>query len=173
MTERYDDDEKDIPQGARKPGGEGERLWIARDLIRRGEVPAGAVHTWLWLRCLCQDSGPGRAFSMEELAELSGKSQATLYEHLRILKQAGALGWERAGKGRMRVVFETGEETHPGTRGAAEEERTGEEETRRHGDAERGSVGEEGIRKSGIQETGIRKSGIQNSGNAPSLKQIF
>lgn len=155
-----------------QPEGQRAVVCIPRELIRRRGLTAGAVHTWLWLRCLWLEGGPGGAFSMEELARLSGKSQATLYEHLRRLKEAGALRWVQAGKGRLRVIFEgEGEAEGHGEAGKGEGESGVDNSRPRAPKSETQILGarKSEIQISGVQKSGIQKTGIQKAGNAPSL----
>jgi hypothetical protein len=51
------------------------------------------AHTWLQLRCLAVDAGQTAACTPDRLAQLTGKCLATLYRHLRRLKNAGLLDW--------------------------------------------------------------------------------
>jgi hypothetical protein len=51
--------------------------------------------TWLQLRALAWKNNETPPITMKTLAELTGKSERTLYGHMRVLKSLGALRWRK------------------------------------------------------------------------------
>ncbi len=70
-------------------------LLIPQALLFGQEVNAGACHTWLQLAGLADETGCTPPLDLDELSRWTGKSLATLYRHLGLLKQAGVLDWIR------------------------------------------------------------------------------
>jgi hypothetical protein len=86
-----------------------ERITIPRNLITQAGMSTGTLSTWLWLQALSQGNPPDRVYSVKELAALTGKSESTIYEHLRALRRQEELQWEKAGRGRFRLRLKPAE----------------------------------------------------------------
>jgi hypothetical protein len=86
-----------------------ESVAFLRNMIDQADLSTALLNTWLWLRALSQSSPPDRVYSVKELAALTGKSESTIYEHLRALKRHEEFQWEKAGRGRFRFRFKTAE----------------------------------------------------------------
>jgi hypothetical protein len=68
---------------------------IPQTLLFGQAVDACACHTWVQLACLADEAGCTPPLELDELVRWTGKSRATLYRHLGLLKQAGVLDWTR------------------------------------------------------------------------------
>ncbi len=80
-------------------------ILIPHNLLFGDRFPACLTQTWLQLRSLAGEAGLTPSFSSEGLARLTGKSLATLYRHLRRLKDAGLLDW-RCLASELQISFE-------------------------------------------------------------------
>jgi hypothetical protein len=79
-------------------------ILIPKNLFFGDCLPACLAQTWMQLRCLAGEAGHTAPFSSEGLARLTGKSLATLYRHLRRLKEAGMLDWRCFSSG-LQIYF--------------------------------------------------------------------
>lgn len=81
-------------------------LFVPTALIFDKELPAAAKDTAVQLRALGWGKDETPALSITQLEELTGKSQSTLYGHMRLLRLRGALRWRSAGTTEIIVAFE-------------------------------------------------------------------
>jgi hypothetical protein len=82
-------------------------ILIPQSLLFGDGLPACLAHTWLQLRCLAGESELTPPVPAQDLIRLTGKSLATLYRHLRRLKDFGLLDW-RCLDGGLQVSFAAG-----------------------------------------------------------------
>lgn len=94
------------PYAMTTPSGD---ISVPAALICAPGLPAAALHTWMQLRLLAQGGQAIAAGSMRELSRLTGKSPSTLYNHLAMLKNCGALRWRSAGQGVLSITFSSPE----------------------------------------------------------------
>jgi hypothetical protein len=76
-------------------------------LIQNRAIPAAMLQTWVLLRSLAPTGDETPPLSMQQLAEVTGKSPSSLHRHLAFLKSAGALDWRPGGWGVMVYSFAT------------------------------------------------------------------
>ncbi len=78
---------------------------IPTRMIYNSQLPPAVVHTWIQLRGLAWDGTDTPPLSMQELAALTGRSQATIYGHMSQLRFIAALSWVSTGQGKIIVSF--------------------------------------------------------------------
>ena len=78
---------------------------VSPRMIYYPQLPPSVILTWIQLRGLAWGGTVTPSLSMQELAEVTGKSQATIYKHLVILRQIQRLYWRSAGDGSIVVFF--------------------------------------------------------------------
>lgn len=81
-------------------------LFVPVGLIFDKLLPPAAKDTAVQLRALAWGQDETPPLSLEQLTELTGKSQSTLYGHMRLLRLRGVLRWRPAGTTEIIVVFE-------------------------------------------------------------------
>jgi hypothetical protein len=86
-------------------------VFIPTIMIYHRELPSSVVHTWIQLRGLAWDREETPQLSMQQLSDLTGKAQSTLYGHMALLRSWGALRMRPSVKGTFIVAFpaDTGE----------------------------------------------------------------
>jgi hypothetical protein len=69
--------------------------------------------TWVRLYCLVWDARVTSALSIQQLVQLTGKIQVTIFRHLSQLKSISALDWHSTGDGRIIISFDDGQSNKP------------------------------------------------------------
>jgi len=72
-------------------------------LLFNQQIPESAKVTWLQLRSLAWGVEETPEFSAEQFEDWTGKSQSTLYAHMRLLRSGGALSWRQGSKSTLIV----------------------------------------------------------------------
>lgn len=67
------------------------------------DIPAAVRDTWAQLRALAWGRGETPELSINQIAEITGKTKSTLYEHMRLLRLRAVLSW-RAGSQATYIV---------------------------------------------------------------------
>jgi hypothetical protein len=78
-------------------------------------IGANALRTWICLRGLAWRGGETPPLSIEEIAQLVGKSHSAMYAHLALLRNRNARMWEAAGRGKIRLRFQVDSEASIGS----------------------------------------------------------
>jgi len=78
---------------------------IPTHLIYQPHLPPAILLTWVRLNCLAGDSRLTPALSIQQLVQLTGKSQVTIFRHLSQLKSISALDWRTNADGRIIISF--------------------------------------------------------------------
>lgn len=79
--------------------------FVPASLIFNSDIPPGVFHTWVQLRSLAWGRDETPSISLAQLAELTGKSQTSLYGHMAFLRKWGALRWRPSETGTLIVSF--------------------------------------------------------------------
>lgn len=79
--------------------------FVPASLIYHRDIPPVVFHTWVQLRSLAWGQNETPSISLAQLAELTGKSQTSLYGHMAFLRKWGALRWRPSGTGTLIVSF--------------------------------------------------------------------
>lgn len=82
-------------------------VFVPLGLIHNRAIPATVLQTWVQLRSLAPTGDETPPLRMQQLAEITGKSQSCLYRHMTFLRSAGALDWRPGGWGVMIYSFAT------------------------------------------------------------------
>lgn len=98
-----------IPRPMPAPQG----IFIPTHLIYHPRLPPAILVTWVRLNCLAQDGRIAAALSIQQLVQLTGKSQVTIFKHLSQLKSISALDWRSTGDGRIIISFNDGLSNKP------------------------------------------------------------
>jgi hypothetical protein len=93
-----------VPRPLRPPRG----IFSPTGLLFDPELPDTVKTTAMQLRALGWGQDETPALSMKQICQELGKSQATLYGHMRLLRLRGALRWRPAGPTEIIVSFEPG-----------------------------------------------------------------
>jgi hypothetical protein len=93
-----------MPRPLRPPRG----VFVTTQLIFDAELSDAVKTTGIQLRALAWGQDETPPISMHQLCVETGKSQATLYGHMRLLRLRGALRWRPAGPTEIIVTFEPG-----------------------------------------------------------------
>jgi hypothetical protein len=80
-------------------------IFIPTHMIFNPQLPPSVLFTWIQLRCLAWGGWVTPSLSMRELTKIIGKSQATLYRHMSLLRYMDALCWRSTGKGTIKFSF--------------------------------------------------------------------
>jgi hypothetical protein len=80
-------------------------VFIPTHMVYNSQLPPALLVTWIQLRGLAWDGWVTPSLSMQELATLTGKRQATLYRHMSQLRHLGALSWHTTESGLIIVSF--------------------------------------------------------------------
>jgi len=65
------------------------------------------IHTWIQLRGLAWGQDETPQLGISQLSELTGKSRSTIFGHMALLRQWGALRWRSSEEGTLIVTFPT------------------------------------------------------------------
>jgi len=74
-------------------------------MIYNPQLSPAVILTWIQLRGLAWGGTVTPPLRMQELAALTGKSQATIYSHMSLLRHMLALSWRSTEKGKIIVTF--------------------------------------------------------------------
>jgi len=80
-------------------------IFIPTRMIFNPQLAPVVLVTWIQLRCLAWDGWVTPSLSMQELTRITGKSQATLYGHMSLLRSMSALRWRSTRQGRITISF--------------------------------------------------------------------
>ena len=80
-------------------------VFVSSRMIYHPQLPPAVILTWIQLRGLAWGGTVTPPLSMQELADLTGKCQATIYSHLELLRQMRRLSWSSAGNASIIVSF--------------------------------------------------------------------
>ena len=80
-------------------------IFIPTRMIFNPQLPPAVLSTWIQLRCLAWSGWVTPSLSMQELTKITGKSQATIYGHMSLLRSLSALQWRSTGQGTIIVSF--------------------------------------------------------------------
>lgn len=75
-------------------------------LLFDDQLTPAALQTWAQLRALAWGKPETPSLSLQQIYEMTGKKPSTLYGHMAILRDRGALRWRPAGSGTLIVSFE-------------------------------------------------------------------
>ena len=78
---------------------------VPAHLVFDSKLPPAVLLTWIQLRAIAHEGEARSPISLGELSRLTGKSQATLYRHMALLKNASALRWRSKCKGSISLTF--------------------------------------------------------------------
>jgi hypothetical protein len=81
-------------------------LFVTTGLAFDRTLPEKVKMTWIQLRMLGWGSDETPPISMDQISELTGKKQSTIYEHMAVLRDRGALRWRPAQKGTLILSFD-------------------------------------------------------------------
>lgn len=84
------------PRGIETP------TWLLYDK----EISPAVRDTWTQLRGFAWGSDRTPPLKVNTVAEITGKSESTIYEHMRLLRDRTALQWQAAGNGEIIVFFD-------------------------------------------------------------------
>jgi hypothetical protein len=87
--------------------------FIPTSWIYNRELSAAVVLTWMQLRGLAWGGAQTPELNIKQLANLTGKSSSTLYGHMTLLRNRGALRWHSSVKGTFIITFEVEETSEP------------------------------------------------------------
>lgn len=156
-------------------------VFVPTAIAYNHEMPASVALTWIQLRGLAWSESETPPLSMGQLADLTGKSPSTLYGHMALLRQWGALRWRPSEKGTFIVSFEADPEGEPGdppripTQGdsrfwdtSVRDTSVRDSEKPEKPDPPSSQLNqlinlEEGLREGGFRDLEIRDSGIRDS----------
>jgi hypothetical protein len=82
-----------------------ESVSVPNRMLFQCRLPPNVAHTWIQLRCLASAGGITPPLRMADLVSITGKSQASLYTHLSMLKAVGELAWHSSGSGVFIITF--------------------------------------------------------------------
>src|SRR4030042_5497502 len=80
-------------------------IFIPTRMIFDPQIPSVTLFTWIQLRCLAWDGRVTSPLSMQELTQITGKSQATLYRHISLLRHFSVLSWLSTAQGKIILSF--------------------------------------------------------------------
>ena len=80
-------------------------LFIPTRMIFNPQLAPAVLVTWIQLRCLAWGGWDTPGMSMDELAQITGKSQATLSRHMSMLRRTAALCWRSTRHGTITISF--------------------------------------------------------------------
>ena len=75
-------------------------------MIYYPQLPPAVILTWIQLRGLAWGGTVTPPLRMQELAALTGKSQASIYRHMSLLRSLSALSWRSAEHGTIVVSID-------------------------------------------------------------------
>jgi len=81
-------------------------IFVPSRLIYARNLPPAILQTWVQLRGLAWGAYETPSLSFNQLFEITGKSQSSLYGHLTFLRNWGALRWRPSGTGIFIVSFD-------------------------------------------------------------------
>ena len=86
-------------------------IYIPTTILYNRELSPTVIHTWIQLRGLAWGQDETPELSILQLSELTGKSRSTIFGHMALLRQWGALRWRSSDDGTLIVTFpaDTGE----------------------------------------------------------------
>jgi len=82
-------------------------IFIPASLIYNPSFSSSAFHTWVKLRGLAWGRGETPPLSMQQLVEITGLSQSSLYRQMAYLRSWGALRWRPSEMGTLIITFES------------------------------------------------------------------
>ena len=80
-------------------------IFLPTRLIFDDQLKPAALQTWAQLRALAWGRQETPILSLQQIYEVTGKKPSTLYGHMAILRDRGALRWRPAGSGTLIVSF--------------------------------------------------------------------
>lgn len=80
-------------------------VFIPTKMIFYPQLPPSVLFTWIQLFCQAWDGGITPPLSIQQLVQITGRNQATLYRHLSWLKSTSALRWCSSSDGRIIISF--------------------------------------------------------------------
>ena len=86
-------------------------IHVPTTIVFHKDLSPTVIHTWIQLRALAWGQDETPQLSILQLSNLTGKSRSTIFGHLALLRQWGALRWRSSEKGTLMVTFpaDTGE----------------------------------------------------------------
>lgn len=80
-------------------------VFIPTRMIFNPQLPPSVLFTWIQLFCQAWDGRITPPLSIQQLVQITGRNQATLYRHLSRLKSTSALRWCFSSDGRIIFSF--------------------------------------------------------------------
>jgi hypothetical protein len=86
-------------------------IHVPTTIVFHKDLSPTVIHTWIQLRALAWGQDETPQLSILQLSKLTGKSRSTIFGHLALLRQWGALRWRSSDEGTFIVSFpaDTGE----------------------------------------------------------------
>lgn len=81
-------------------------LFVPAAVIYNPHLPPSIALTWIQLRGLAWGRKETPALSLQQVSNLTGRSQSTIYEHMTALRLRGALRWRTSRDGTIIVSFD-------------------------------------------------------------------
>jgi hypothetical protein len=91
-----------MPRDLLPPDG----IWVPRSILYDKTLPAVVRDTWIRLRGLAWGRTETPPLSIDQICQVFGMSQSTLYGHMLILRDRAACSWRAAGNKTLIVSFE-------------------------------------------------------------------
>lgn len=82
-----------------------EYIMIPRSVVYNQLLPPQVLRTGLMLSCLLEPGDNSLEIEMRQLKAITGRSEASLYNHLALLRMMGFLNWEPDGRRGLRLEF--------------------------------------------------------------------
>ena len=80
-------------------------IFIPSTLLYDRKISPAVRDTWSQLRGLAWGQISTPPLTYQQIIEMTGKSQSTLFEHMRLLRITGALQWRSAGSATLIISF--------------------------------------------------------------------
>jgi len=80
-------------------------IFLRTTMIFNPRLPPSVLFTWIQLFCQAWEGRITPPLSIQQLVQITGRNQATLYRHLSRLKSTSALRWRSNSDGRIIISF--------------------------------------------------------------------
>ena len=80
-------------------------IHVPTTIVFHRDLSPSVIHTWIQLRALAWGQEETPQLSIFQLSELTGKSRSTIFGHMALLRQWGALRWRSSETGTLIVTF--------------------------------------------------------------------
>ena len=80
-------------------------IHVPTTIVFHRDLSPSVIHTWIQLRALAWGQDETPQLSIPQLSELTSKSRSTIFGHMALLRQWGALRWRSSENGTLIVAF--------------------------------------------------------------------